>query len=128
MKISVIGTGAYSLAIALELAKKKNKIMMWTENPKIAEEFNQTHKLNSIFDIEIPKNISVTTDMEKVLEDSELIYIITASRYVDSVCDKMVPYYHKLVPICIASKGIEESSEELLSNIVEQNCELNIFL
>ena len=120
MKISVIGTGAYSLAIALELAKKKNKIMMWTENPKIAEEFNQTHKLNSIFDIEIPKNISVTIDMEKVLEDSELIYIITASRYVDSVCDKMVPYYHKLVPICIASKGIEESSEELLSNIVEQ--------
>ena len=39
MKISVIGTGAYSLAIALELAKKKNKIVMWTENSHIAEEF-----------------------------------------------------------------------------------------
>ena len=35
MNISVIGTGAYSMAIALELAKKKNKITMWTENPKI---------------------------------------------------------------------------------------------
>ena len=35
MKISVIGTGAYSLAISLELAKKDNKIILWTENSKI---------------------------------------------------------------------------------------------
>ena len=45
MKISVIGTGIYGLAIALELKKKKNKITMWTENPKIEEEFKNTIKL-----------------------------------------------------------------------------------
>lgn len=120
MKISVIGTGVYSLAIALELAKKKNKIVMWTENPNIEEEFKNTHKLASIIDVKIPNNITVTTDIAKVLDGSELIYMATASKYVDSVCDKMAPYYNKLVPICIASKGIEESSEELLSNIIEQ--------
>lgn len=120
MKISVIGTGAYSLAIALELAKKKNKIFMWTESSNIEEEFKNTHKLASIIDVKIPNNITVSADMKKVLEDSELIYMVTASRYVDSVCDKMVSYYNKLVPICIASKGIEESSEELLSNIIGQ--------
>lgn len=120
MKISVIGTGAYSLAIALELAKKKNKIIMWTENENIAREFKETHKLVSIFDTVIPKNITVTADMEKVLENTNLIYMVTASRYVDSVCTKMEPYYNRLIPICIATKGIEESSEELLSNIIEQ--------
>lgn len=120
MKISVIGTGAYSLAIALELAKKKNKIIMWTENENIAREFKETHKLVSIFDTVIPKNITVTADMEKVLENTNLIYMVTVSRYVDSVCTKMEPYYNRLIPICIATKGIEESSEELLSNIIEQ--------
>ena len=114
MKISVIGTGAYGIAIALELAKKKNKIVMWTENAQIATEFEQTHKLSSIFDTNIPKNISVMADMKKVLKDTELIYIVTASKYVDSVCNKMAPFYNRLVPICIASKGIEESKEELL--------------
>lgn len=118
MNISVIGTGAYSMAIALELAKKKNKITMWTENPKIEEEFKNTKKLASIIDTTLPKNISVTTNMEKALKETELIYIVTASKYVDSVCDIMLPFYKRLVPICIASKGIEESSEELLSNIV----------
>ena len=118
MKISVIGTGAYGLAIALELAKKKNKISMWTESPKVFEEYKKNKKISSIFDIAIPSNISITPDMEKVLENTELIYIVTASKYVDSVCDKMKPFYNKSIPICIASKGIEESSEELLSNIV----------
>ena len=119
MKISVIGTGAYGLAIALELAKKKNKIVMWTENKKTAEEFKNTKKIASIIDIDMPSNITVTTDMKKALENTELIYMVTASKYVDSVCTTMLPFYDRLVPICIASKGIEESSEELLSNIVE---------
>lgn len=119
MKISVIGTGAYGLAISLELAKKDNKITMWTENSKIEEEYKKTKQLKSIIDKKIPQNIKVSQDMEKVLCDSDLVYIITASKYVDSVCKKMKPFYNKKIPICIATKGIEESSEELLSNVVE---------
>ena len=119
MKISVIGTGAYGLAISLELAKKDNKITMWTENSKIEEEYKKTKQLKSIIDKKIPQNIKVSQDMEKVLCDSDLVYIITASKYVDSVCKKMKPFYNKKLPICIATKGIEESSEELLSNVVE---------
>ena len=45
MKVSVIGTGAYSLAIAHALAKKNNQIFMWTESNKILNEFNNTKKL-----------------------------------------------------------------------------------
>lgn len=119
MKISVIGTGAYSLAISLELAKKDNKIILWTENSKIEEEYKKTRQLKSIMDKKIPQNIKVSNNMEKVLFESDLIYIITASKYVDSVCQKMKPFYNKKTPICIATKGIEESSEELLSNVVE---------
>ena len=56
--------------------------------------------------------------MSAVLANSDLIYMVTASKYVNSVCDRMQEFYDKRVPICIATKGIEESSEELLSNIV----------
>ena len=37
----------------------------------------------------------------------------------------MKPYYKKNIPICIASKGIEESKEELLSNIVKNALKTN---
>ena len=65
--------------------------------------------------------IKVSNLLEEVLKDAELIYIITASKYVDIITKKMKEFYNPDVPICIASKGIEESREELLSNIVKDN-------
>lgn len=118
MKIAVIGLGAYSLAIIKMLGKKNNKITVWTESKEKLEEFQKTKKLKSIFDIDLPKNLKVTMDIGEAIKDSDLIYLITASKYVDSVVSKMKPFYNKNTPICIASKGIEESKEELLSNIV----------
>ena len=122
MKISVIGLGMYSLAISKMLAKKENnKIMIWTENDAKYEEYKKTKKVASVYDTEIPKNIKVSNSLEDVLKDAELIYIITASKYVDIITEKMKEFYNPDVPICIASKGIEESREELLSNIVKDN-------
>ena len=122
MKISVIGLGIYSLAISKSLAKKKeNKIMIWTENNEKAEEFKKTNKIKSVYDTNISNNIKVSTSLEEVLKDTNLIYIITASKYVDIITHKMKEFYSKDIPVCIASKGIEESQEELLSNIVKKN-------
>lgn len=122
MKISVIGLGIYSLAISKMLAKKeKNKIMIWTENESKSEEYKKTKNISSICDTNIPKNIKISNSLEEVLKDSNLIYIITASKYVDIITKKMKKYYNPGTPICIASKGIEESREELLSNIAKEN-------
>lgn len=117
MNISVIGLGVYSLAISKVLLKS-NKVKMWTEDPKLAEEYKYSKKIKSI-NVAIPKGIKISNDIKEVLKDSDIIYIITASKYVDSVCNLMKDYYHKDVPICICSKGIEESREELLSEVVK---------
>lgn len=125
MKISVIGLGAYSLAISKMLAKKNNEIWIWTEDNKKIDEFKTTKKLTSIFDTPIPKNIKISTSLEEVLKETKLIYIITSSKYVDIISEKIKPFYQRQIPICIASKGIEESKEELLSNIVKNTLKTN---
>lgn len=126
MKISVIGLGVYSLAISKMLAKKgENEIVIWTENNEKYEEYKKTKKAASVFDTKLPKNIKISASMEDVLENTNLIYIITASKYVDIVTKQMKPYYNPEIPVCIASKGIEESREELLSNIVKNTLKTN---
>lgn len=126
MKISVIGLGVYSLAISKMLAKKgENEIVIWTENNEKYEEYKKTKKVVSVFDTKLPKNIKISASMEDVLENTNLIYIITASKYVDIVTKQMKPYYNPEIPVCIASKGIEESREELLSNIVKNTLKTN---
>lgn len=121
MKITMIGVGAYSTALTLMLSKKRNNnIMMWSENLEIAKDFNENHKVSKIFpDLELPFNVNITNSFEEALKDSSLIFIAVAAKYVSSVCDGLKPYYKKHIPICIASKGIEEETGSFLSDIIK---------
>lgn len=121
MKIALIGTGVYGLAIASALAKNNNEITMWSENEKTINEWTETKNLKSIVpSYDMPKNISVTGDMQKAIQNADIIFITTISKYVGSVVNEFKPFYKKNTPICIASKGIEEKSCKLLSNIVRE--------
>lgn len=122
MKISLFGTGMYGLAIAMELAKKeKNEIVMWTESIEKEEEYKKTGSIKSIYDIKLPKNIKITASVEEAMENADIIFITCASKYVDNVTKKIRPYFKSKMHICIASKGIDEQRQELLSNIVKDN-------
>ncbi len=120
MKITVIGTGAYSLGIASMLAKRKdNTIMLWTEKEENKEEFLKIHQIKSIFpDVTLSDNISITTSYEEALKDTGLIFLITSAKYIYSICNDIKPYYHN-TPICIASKGIDDNTLNTLSNVVK---------
>ena len=123
MKITIIGTGAYGIGIALMLAKKnENNIMMWTENKELAKDFREKRKFGKIFpDVEVPNNISLTESYEEALKDTGLIFLITSAKYILNVCKEMLPYYTN-TPICIASKGIEHTTLSTLSKIGRASC------
>lgn len=119
MKVAIIGTGAYGLALAINISKNAQIVYLWSENENKYKEWHDSHNLKSILDVNLPKNIKVSLDYKEVLQDAKLIVIACASKYVDIVCRDMQKYYHKKTPICIATKGIEESTEDFLSNIVK---------
>ena len=120
MKITIIGTGAYSLGIGLMLSKKdNNEIVLWTENKDNEIEFNSTHKLQHIFkNVYFPNNIKITSSYEDALKDTKLIFLITGAKYIQDVCNNIKPFY-KDTPICIASKGIHDDTLSTLSTVVK---------
>ena len=51
MKISIIGTGVFSVSIANLLAQnKENKIVLWSENETLVNNYQKTNKMNDIFE------------------------------------------------------------------------------
>lgn len=122
MKIALIGTGAYGLAIASALVKNKHNVMMWTENKDKFKEYQETGNLKSINETFImPKEMRLSLSLEDTIKDAKAIFITCASKYVGSITKDISKYYEKDIPICIASKGIDEENGELLSNIVKKN-------
>lgn len=121
MKIAVIGTGIYGLAIAYSLAKNNYQVMMWTEKESIEKEFLETGKIATIIDKNLPKNIIISSEIEKVLNNANIIYLVCSSKYINNVVELIKPYYKKNIHICIATKGIEDNSKKLISNIIKEN-------
>lgn len=121
MKITIIGTGAYSLSIANQIAKKSNNnIMLWSENKDYVREFKKTKMIKEIFDNTIfPNNIDITNSFSEALKDTNLIFLITSAKYILNVCKEIKPFY-KNTPICIASKGIDNTLLCTLSSLVKR--------
>lgn len=126
MKITIIGTGAYSIGIAKMLAKReKNNIMLWTENEDNVIEFNRHHVLSKIMpNVVLPDNVSITNSYEEALKDAKIIFLITSVKYITSVLNDILPYYKK-IPICIASKGIHDITLSTLSTLVKEKLHTN---
>lgn len=118
MKIALIGTGAYGLALALELNKKNKNIIMWTESEVRYQKYLKDGCIKDIIpNIEVPKNIKLTTSYEKAVKNADVIFITSVAAFVGSICQAIKPYITKKTVICIASKGIENKSCAFLSDI-----------
>lgn len=120
MKITLLGTGAYGLAIASKLASNNFNVCMWTENKEKEEEYQKTHNLKSInSNYEMPDNIEVTSNIKDAMTNAKIIFFTCASKYVSDMSALILPYFNKDMIICIASKGIDEKTCNLLSNVVK---------
>lgn len=117
MKVSIIGTGIYGIALALKVAKNNHTIKMWSENEKLIKNFQKNHNFKPLTDAQIPKNISITNNIVEAIADTDLVIIATTAKYVRSVCNEM-SNISKNIPICIASKGVENDTCSFLSDIV----------
>ena len=119
MKIGIIGTGVFGIAIASMLHKNGNDITMWTTFNDELKDLENNRVRKNLNNYELPNDIKFTNNIEEVCIDKDIIYIAVPAEFVSVTCQKAIPYINKQ-HICIASKGIEESSLMFLPDIVKQ--------
>ena len=91
--ISIIGTGAYGLSIAVTLLKKCDNIKMWVESEERAKFLNENRSNNGIFnDFTIPDNIEFSNDYEYVLKNTSIVFIAVAAKFIDPVSKELKKY------------------------------------
>jgi glycerol-3-phosphate dehydrogenase (NAD(P)+) len=118
MKIGIIGTGVFGLAIASILHKNGHDITMWTAFEEEKDDLESNRVRSNLNNYRIPDSISFTNDIESLCLNKDIIFIAVPAQFVSSTCNKAKPYITDQ-HICIASKGIEESSSMFLPDIVK---------
>ncbi len=104
MKISIIGTGVFGLAIACSLVKNNNNVLMWAESEETINKVKSKEFAKNNF--RLPK-IDFTTSLENALENSNIIFVVVALKYLNNTFKEMKKYLNDKHIICIASKGID---------------------
>lgn len=120
MKIGVIGSGSFGTALGSILANKGYNVVMWTRNREQAALINLENKNIKHFpDIKLPDNMTATVDLEETIYQKDMILSVCPSHAVAEIFGSIK---NKLpeVPIVSASKGIENGTLRLMSQIFEE--------
>ena len=121
MKVTILGSGAYGIALALMFNKNNCDITIWERFEDKAKDIIKHRENKQVLPgVKIPDNIKITTDLEDSIVGSELIVIAIPAGFVDEVTLKIKDIVSKEQHICIASKGIEQDTCLFVDDVVRK--------
>jgi len=120
MKVTILGTGAYGLALSSILVENRNEVVMWTTFEEEKRELLETKKSSKLPGFKLDNTIVITTDLEESIKNSELIVLAIPTAFITDVCKKLKDYIKSNQHICIASKGIEQGTCLFIHDMVSK--------
>lgn len=120
MKIGILGTGAYGLALSSILIENNCKITMWTKFIEEADQLKKTRKNEKLIPgYTLSEKIELTTNIKECIKEKDLLIIAIPVAFIDSLCQELKPYI-KDNHILIASKGIEQKTNQYVYEILKK--------
>lgn len=124
MKVSILGAGAYGIALSKILVDNGMDVMIWT---KVQDEYDmltlERCNNSALPSFKIDKNIKITMNMEDAIKDANVIFVATSIKFIKDVLLEAKKYYKKGQHICMACKGITEDDlsfgSEMAQNVLK---------
>lgn len=120
-KISIIGAGSWGTALSWLLHNNGHQVTVWSVMQDEIEMLSEKREhLTKLPGVKLPEDMEFTTDLEKSMQDRDIIVLAVPSPYTRSTAHKMAPYTKDGQIIVNVAKGIEETTLMTLSEIIEQ--------
>jgi glycerol-3-phosphate dehydrogenase (NAD(P)+) len=120
-KISLIGAGAWGLAIANTIAHNKNKISVYSNEEDVIKEVNKYHTTHRLPGVKLSNRIIAKEDIISATKSAKFIFIVTPSQAVKEVLLQIREGKISNETIFITcSKGIDENNLKLFSELVKE--------
>ncbi len=125
MQISILGGGSWGSALAIHLARNKHQVKVWEFVVEQAQKM-QIERICPLLPLEkLSEHIFVSSKMEEVLPESEVIFIAVPSDKVEATLADAASLIGEQ-PIIICSKGFASNSR-LLSDIAQEKAKGEIY-
>ena len=120
-KIVVMGAGSWGTTIAKVIADGGTDVTLWSRREEVAQEINVEGRNGDYLPgIELPKNLSATSDVSVALEGAEQIYLAVPSQTLRANLEEwanLIPSDAILVSLI---KGLEQGTGLRMSEVITQ--------
>jgi glycerol-3-phosphate dehydrogenase (NAD(P)+) len=117
-KIAVLEPGAWGTALGIILSRHK-QVSFWYGDKKLSLRINKDRENDRLSGTKIPDKISVSSDLKKTIQGSDLIIIASPSFDFRKTVEKL-KRFKRLPPILGIAKGLEKETLFFPSNIVKE--------
>lgn len=119
-RIGIIGAGAWGTALALLLQRKVREVVIWAYEREVAQAINREHA-NALYlpGVALDPAIRAESELASVAE-VELVLLATPAQHLRACVTGLAPRLGAQVPLVICTKGIEQRSAALMSEIVAE--------
>lgn len=116
--IAIIGSGSWGMALAICLANNGHNVKVWSFCEEEKELINNDRKCKFLPGVEIPDNITCSTDFEETILDTEFILHVTPSKFTREIFKQYKDYVGEK-PVIICSKGFEKDTLKTLDEVIK---------
>lgn len=120
MKIAIIGSGAFGIALSYVFIENTNNISMWTVSNEYEELIKYRTNNKVLKDIKVDDKIMISTSLEEVIRGANIIVIAIPVKYIRSTIKDIAKYITASQHICVASKGIIENDCEFAYSVIQK--------
>lgn len=120
MKIAIVGSGAFGIALSHVFIKNTSDIAMWTVPNEYEELIKYRTNDKVLSGIKVDDKIKISTNLKEVVKDAKIIVIVIPVKYIGNTIKEVANYITDNQHICIASKGIIDKECEFAYRTIQK--------
>ena len=119
-KCAVIGAGAWGTALADLLARSGNEVAIWAREADVVESLNTRHENRFLQGHRVHPSVRAFGSIDEAVHGARVAIFVTPSHALRAIAKTAKRSIAKDTVIVVASKGVEEETLALMSDVAEE--------
>jgi glycerol-3-phosphate dehydrogenase (NAD(P)+) len=118
--VGIVGAGAWGTALAIVARRAGRDVLLWAHEPETVADINQRHRNETFLPgIKLDKAIEATARFNEVA-NCDVLLMVTPAQHLRAIAGELAPYLRDGQPLVLCSKGIEQATGKLMSQVIAE--------
>jgi glycerol-3-phosphate dehydrogenase (NAD(P)+) len=120
-QLAVIGAGSWGTALAMVLAPRFERVILWAHEPELVDAMRSTRINNAYLPgFLLAPNIDLTSSLDEALDGTDVVLGVMPTAHARRLYTEMKPLLNYRTRLVSSTKGIEQGTLKRISQIMEE--------